>query len=320
MKAVYSADESHGCPRPIATIGNFDGVHLGHQQLMHDLVQRARETGGTPTVVTFHPHPLQVLAAENAPRQIQTLDQKLKILAGLGIELAVVIPFDLALARMSARQFALQILWDKLRLAEIYVGPNFAFGNRREGSFNLLRDLGEERGCFVGRIHQVQFRGSRVSSTAVRQALVSGQVGLARRLLGRPYEISGEIVHGSATGAVLKVPTANIRALNELIPRRGVYVTSLNIEGEKYQSVTNIGVRPTITGDSGEVPVTVEAHILDFSRDVYGRQATLEMLLRLRDEKRFADRAELVAQIRRDIARARRYFTWQEKVRRDPSR
>jgi riboflavin kinase / FMN adenylyltransferase len=315
MKAVYSADENHGCPRPIATIGNFDGVHLGHQQLMRDLVHRAREIGGTPTVVTFHPHPLQVLAAENAPRQIQTLDQKLKVLARLGIELAVVIPFDLALARMSARQFALQILWEKLHLAEIYVGPNFAFGNRREGSFNLLRDLGEERGSFVGRIHQVQFRGNRVSSTAIRQALVAGQVGLARRLLGRPFELTGEIVHGSATGAVLKVPTANIRALNELIPRRGVYVTSLNIEGEKFQSVTNIGVRPTITGGAVEAPVTVEAHILDFNRDVYGRQAALEFLLRLRDEKRFAGRAELVEQIRRDIGRARRFFAWLEKAR-----
>jgi riboflavin kinase/FMN adenylyltransferase len=310
MKVVSRLEElPHGCPKPIATIGNFDGIHLGHQALMRDLVHRATEIGGTPAVVTFHPHPIQVLAPDNAPRQIQTLKQKLSMLESLGIRLTVVIPFDLRLARMSAREFAIGILRDRLAIEEVYVGPNFAFGHRREGSFNLLKEIGVEKGFAVGRIHQVQFRGSRVSSTAVRQALLSGQAALARRLLGRPFSLEGEIVHGTATGSGLRVPTANLLSENELIPRMGVYVTILGAAGCRRQSVTNIGVRPTVNLPDVDVPTTIETHVLDFEQDLYGRQVTLEFLARLREERRFENRDALVAQIRRDVARARRYFT-----------
>jgi len=309
MKVVSRLEQlPHGCPRPVATIGNFDGMHLGHQELMRDLVRRAAEIGGTPSVVTFHPHPIQVLAPDNAPRQIQTLKQKLATLESLGIQLVIVIPFDLELAHMSAYDFASDILWGRLALEEIHVGPNFAFGHRREGSFNLLREIGAEKGFPVGRIHQIQFRGNRVSSTAVRQALLSGQVALARRLLGRPYTLEGEIVSGAATGSGLRVPTANLRTENELIPRMGVYVTLLTVEGNRRQSVTNIGVSPTVTGLASSAPLTIESHVLDFQQDLYGRRVALEFLVRLREERRFRDKAALVAQIGRDVARARRYF------------
>ena len=309
MKVVSRLEQlPHGCPRPVATIGNFDGVHLGHQELMHDLVRRAAEIGGTPSVVTFHPHPIQVLAPDNAPRQVQTLKQKLAILESLGIQLVIVIPFDLELAHLSAVDFAGDILWERLGLKEIYVGPNFAFGHRREGSFNLLKEIGAEKGFAVGRIRQIQFRGSRVSSTEVRQALISGQVALARRLLGRPYMLEGEIVHGTATGSGLRLPTANLRTENELIPRRGVYVTLLTVEGNRRQSVTNIGVRPTVTGSGSSAPLTIESHVLDFEQDLYGRRVNLEFFVRLREERRFRDKDALVSQIGRDVARARRYF------------
>src|SRR5437867_11536990 len=143
MKVLYSLDElPHGCPRPIATIGNFDGVHLGHQQLMRDLVGKASRVGGTPTVVTFHPHPLHVLAPNNAPQQLQTLPQKLATMEALGIQLVVVIPFTMEFAQTSARTFASSILWDQLKIEEVHVGPNFAFGHRREGSFALLKEIG----------------------------------------------------------------------------------------------------------------------------------------------------------------------------------
>jgi riboflavin kinase/FMN adenylyltransferase len=230
------------------------------------------------------------------------------MLESLGICLTVVIPFDLELARMSAREFATGMLRDRLKIEEIYVGPNFAFGHRREGSFNLLREIGAEKGFTVGRIHQVQFRGSRVSSTAVRQALLCGQAALARRLLARPFSLEGEIVHGTATGSGLRVPTANLRSENELIPRMGVYVTILGADGCRYRSVTNIGVRPTVASHDATAPVTIETHILDFEQDLYGRQVTLEFLLRLRDERKFQNRDALVAQIRKDVGRARRYF------------
>ena len=293
-------------PFPIVTIGNFDGLHLGHQNLIRDLVSRAEKVGGTPVVITFHPHPLQVLAPNNAPLQIQTLEQRLGTVESLGIRLVVVIPFDTKLAQKSARDFAIE-LWDRLRLKEIYVGPNFAFGNRRQGSINLLKEIGEEKGFVAGKIHQVQFRGNRVSSTAIRQALISGQVGLARRLLGRPYALGGTIVHGTGTGTKLNIPTANLQTPNELVPRRGVYVTLFNVEGHRYEAVTNIGFRPTVTD---KATLSIETHLFDFDRDVYGKKATLEFLMRLRDERRFSGMAELVDRIQKDKENARRYFRW----------
>jgi len=315
MKVLYDLEELPAdLPHPVATIGNFDGMHLGHQQLMRDLAARAEQTHGTPAVVTFHPHPLQVLAPNNAPRQIQTLDQKLAAMQRLGIRLVVVIPFTLELAKTRARDFALAILRDKLKIREIYVGPNFAFGHRREGSFNLLKEIGAETGFFTGRIHQVQFRGNRVSSTAVRQALVAGQVALARRLLGRPFELQGEIVHGAAVGSGIKVPTANLRTRNELIPRNGVYAVIMKVAGGRYYGVTNIGHRPTVNPKAGDSEVSIETHLFDFQGDLYGQEAALELLLHMRDERRFPDTRSLVAQIGTDIGRARRYLKWFERT------
>jgi riboflavin kinase/FMN adenylyltransferase len=317
MKVLYNLEElPPDCPRPVATIGNFDGVHLGHQQLMRDLVQRARQIQATPAVVTFHPHPLQVLAPNNAPRQIQTLDQKLATIQKLGIELVVVIPFTSEFAQTRARDFAITILHQKIKVQEIYVGPNFAFGYRREGSFNLLKEIGAEKGFFVGRIHQVQFRGNRVSSTAVRQALFAGQVALARRLLGRPFALEGEIVHGAAVGTGLRIPTANLRTANELIPRNGVYTVRLTVAGQRHNGVTNIGIRPTVNPAAADSePPTIETHLLDFHGDLYGRNVELELLLYLREERRFSDTRALVIQIAKDMARARRYLSWFERDR-----
>jgi riboflavin kinase/FMN adenylyltransferase len=315
MKVLRSLEElPHGFPQPIATIGNFDGVHLGHQSLMRYLAGRAAAVDGTSTVVTFSPHPLAVLAPNHAPRQIQTLEQKLATLEALGIELVIVIPFTTEFAQTRAADFATRILADRIGVHEVHVGPNFAFGYRREGSFNLLKEIGDARGFLVGKVPQVQFRGSRVSSTAVRQALVAGQVTLARRLLGRPYALAGEIVHGDAIGAGLSVPTANLQTSNELIPRSGVYVTLLVVDGRRRRAVTNVGVRPTISGGAPDSPLRIETHVLDFKGSLYGRQLSLEFLVRLRDERRFPGRDALLAQIRRDIARANRYFDWLERV------
>jgi riboflavin kinase / FMN adenylyltransferase len=314
MKAIYRLEDlAPNYPAPVVTIGNFDGVHLGHQNLIRDLGLRAAKIGGTPIVLTFHPHPLQVLAPNNAPLQIQTLDQKIATIESLGISLVAVIPFNMQLAQASARDFAAKTLWERLHLKEIYVGPNFAFGHRRQGSFSLLKEIGEEMGFLAGKIHQVQFRGSRVSSTAIRQALISGQVGLARRLLARPYALEGTIVPGAGIGTKLQIPTANLQTHNELIPRRGVYVTMLRLEERRYRSVTNIGFRPTISRE-GDAPLSIETHVLDFNQDVYGKSATLEFLMRLRDERRFPGERALVAQLQKDIANTRRYFHWAERA------
>jgi riboflavin kinase / FMN adenylyltransferase len=310
MKVIYRLEElSPEYPAPVVTIGNFDGVHLGHQNLLRDLCARAAKLGGTATVVTFNPHPLQVLAPNNAPLQIQTLGQKLDTIESLGIQLVLVIPFEMRLAQIEARDFAIQMLWEKLHPKEIYVGPNFAFGHRREGSFNLLKEIGEEKNFWVGKIHQVQFRGNRVSSTSIRQALLSGQVGLARRLLNRPYALTGSLVHGAGLGTRFNIPTANLKTPNDIIPRRGIYVTLFKVEGRKYKGVTNIGFRPTV--DNSAVPaLSIETHVLDFAKDVYGKEADVEFLIRLRDERRFASQSALINQIQKDIQNTRRYFRW----------
>ena len=314
MRVIYRLEElTPEYPAPVVTIGNFDGVHLGHQNLMRDLVARAAKIGGTPVVLTFHPHPLQVLAPNNAPLQIQTLDQKIATIESLGIPLVVVIPFDMQLAQTSARDFAVKTLWERLHLKEIYVGPNFAFGHRRQGSFNLLKEIGEEKGFLAGKIHQVQFRGNRVSSTAIRQALISGQVGLARRLLARPFALQGVIIHATGMGTKFEIPTANLQTPNELIPRRGVYVTMLGAEGRRHSSVTNIGFRPTVNREEA-ASLSIETHVLDFSEDIYGKKVSLEFLVRLRDERRFSGEQALIAQIHKDMGNARRYFHWLEQM------
>jgi riboflavin kinase/FMN adenylyltransferase len=315
MKVIYRLDALIPEYRaPVVTIGNFDGVHLGHQQLMRDLITRAEKIGGTPTVLTFHPHPLPVLAPNNAPLQIQTLEQRLAFVESIGIPLVIVIPFDMKLAQTSALDFAVGVLWERLHPKEIYVGPNFAFGHRRQGSFNLLKEIGEEKGFLVGKIHQVQFRGNRVSSTAIRQALISGQVGLARRLLARPFALKGDVIHGTGTGRRFRIPTANLRTSNELIPRGGVYVTILSVDGCRHRGVTNIGYRPTLTKEEDAPPLSIETHVLDFDQDIYGKEIIVEFLIRLREERRFAGEQPLIAQIQEDIKNARRYFVWLERT------
>jgi riboflavin kinase/FMN adenylyltransferase len=315
MKVFRRLEDFSGVfPKPVATIGNFDGVHVGHQRLFRDIVERAEKIGGTPTVLTFHPHPLQVLAPNNAPRQIQTLEQKLETIASFGINLAVVIPFSREFAQIRARDFAANILWNLLHLQEVYVGPNFAFGYRREGSFSLLKEIGEEMGFMVDKIHQVQFRGSRVSSTAVRQAILSGQAALARRLLGRPFSLEGPVVQGARIGGEIQFPTANVQTINELEPRKGVYITRIALDNKRYPAVTNIGTRPTLTGTDQEAEISIETHILDFNQNLYGKRLTVEFLARLRDERRFSGLAALAAQIRRDVEQTRRYFGYMEKI------
>jgi riboflavin kinase/FMN adenylyltransferase len=292
---------------PVVTMGNFDGVHLGHRKLIQGVVARAAEIGGTPIAITFYPHPMHMLVPNNAPMQIQTLPQKLAVIESLGIPVTVVIPYNEKLAVTSARDFALDVLCERLRIKEIYVGPNFAFGHRRQGSVSLLKEIGREKGFLAEKIPQVEFRGTRVSSTAVRQALVYGQVSLARRLLVRPFTLEGTVVHGAGLGSKLQIPTANLCTENELIPRRGVYITRLCVDGDSWAGVTNIGFRPTIDAKEAAA-LSIETHALDFNRDIYGKRIAVEFWGRVRDECRFASLDELVARIKKDKESARRYF------------
>jgi len=308
MKVISSLEDiTPEYTLPVVTMGNFDGVHLGHRKLFQSVVKRATEIGGTPIAITFYPHPLHMLVPNNAPMQVQTLPQKLAVIESFGIPVTVVIPYNEKLAGTSARDFALDVLCERLRIREIYVGPNFAFGHRRQGSVNLLKEIGREKGFFAEKIPQVEFRGTRVSSTAVRQALVYGQVALARRLIARPFALEGTVINGAGLGSKLQIPTANLHTENELIPRRGVYITRLYVDGDRLAGVTNIGFRPTVNAKE-DAKLSIETHALGFNQDIYGKRITVEFWNRVRDELRFASLDELVARIRKDKESALRYF------------
>lgn len=307
MQAIRGALELAGAGYnyPVITIGNFDGLHLGHRRIIESVVASARRSGGTAAVMTFEPHPLRILAPEKAPDQLQTLEQKLRSLEQLGVDVTLVVPFTKELAACPAREFA-KMLGTKLGAREVHVGQNFSFGRGREGNVDLLKEVGRESGYQVEIIPPVRFRNLIVSSTLIRQLIRQGRVALAARLLGRCYSITGMVVEGRRVGATLGFPTANIAPENEIIPGFGVYVTLIHIDGRRRQSVTNIGLRPTFNAPAAQP--TVETFVLDFNQPLYGAKVELEFCFRLRDEKKFPSIEALAAQIERDAARAALYF------------
>lgn len=289
----------------VLTMGVFDGLHVGHQTIIRRVVERAAALACTPTVVTFDPHPRAVLHPETAPPLLQTLGQRLEALRILGVRQTLVLPFNRELAALTAAEFAQTILFTALRPREIHLGENFVFGRGRQGNIATLRCLGADYGCAAYEVEAVVLRGKRVSSTRLREAIQSGRINLARRMLMRPYGVEGEVVAGRRLGRTIDFPTANIAVVNRVLPADGVYVTATLIQGVWRRSVTNIGFRPTVGGDSRRM---VETHILDFDGDLYGTALRTRFLHRLRPERKFAGLEELRAQIARDVARARRYF------------
>lgn len=290
---------------PVATIGNFDGLHRGHQAILDQVLARARERPGTSLVITFDPHPLKVLAPGRAPRTILTPGQKLRRLEEAGIEVVLVLPFDARLAAVSAESFVDEYLWRGLGLREVYVGANFNFGRGRGGNADLLVTLCTAHRMRAGKVDEVRVLGSPISSSRIRRAIQAGEVELAGDLLGRPFAIEGTVGHGAGRGAGLGFPTANLRPLNELLPQDGVYVTRALVDGSFHQGVTNIGSRPTFPDQD----FAVETHLLDAAPDLYGRTIEIGFLARLRQELRFESPQALVEQVRRDVARAREFFS-----------
>jgi riboflavin kinase/FMN adenylyltransferase len=288
------------------TLGVFDGLHLGHQAIMRTVVKRAAATATVPTVVTFDPHPRSVLHPMSAPPLLQTFEHRIEGMRFLGVEQVVVLEFTRELAAVSAEEFVKRFLVDDLATRAIYLGKGFAFGRGRGGNIALLRELSEQHGFVADEVAEVELRGKRISSTATRRALQDGHVDLARRMLGRPYGLEGRVAEGRRLGgSVLGFPTANIEPHNRVLPASGVYVTATLVGELWYRSVTNVGRRPTV---GEEEHVTVEAHLLDFDRPLYGETIRVRFLHRLRGERRFPSLDELRGQIARDVARARRYF------------
>jgi len=308
MNIIHGIDQAEIRRPTTLTLEVFDNLHLGHQAIVRTVVERAALIGATPTLITFDPHPRQVLKPETAPPLLQTFNQKMEGLKLLGIEQVVVLDFNRELAALSAEEFTQRYIVDALRAREVYLGKGFAFGHERRGHIELLKWLGHQIGFYAAEVPEVQLRGRRISSTMIRMLLKSGRVNLARRMLGRPYGIEGVVTQGRGVGRKFLFPTANLELQNRVLPTDGVYVTLALIDGAWRRSVTNIGKRPTLGADAES---KVEAHIIDFDDDLYGRTIRVRVLHRLRGERKFSGIDELRAQISRDRDRAVRYFNSQ---------
>ncbi|MGI8811468.1 MAG: bifunctional riboflavin kinase/FAD synthetase [Pyrinomonadaceae bacterium] len=305
MKIFHGTENANILRPTVLTLGVFDGLHLGHQEIMKTVVRRARDVRAVPTVITFDPHPRAVLFPESAPPLLQTLDQRLANFEVLGIEQAIVIPFTQEFAATDAEGFLRSVVHDRLHGREVYLGKGFAFGKDRGGNIDLLRKMSEELGFFADEVDEVCLRGHRISSSEIRKQLAAGHVNLTRRMLGRPYGVEGVIIRGNRRGHTIGFPTANLKPHNRVIPKFGVYATATLVEGKWRRSITNIGVRPTF---ENEAEPSIESYLFDFDGDLYGDVLRVRFLHRLRDERKFNGVDELKAQIEKDSARALNYF------------
>ncbi|MES1210081.1 MAG: bifunctional riboflavin kinase/FAD synthetase [Pseudomonadota bacterium] len=304
---AFAAARSPDAPRTAVAIGNFDGVHLGHQALIAEARGRARAPDAA-VALTFMPHPARLFAPAKAPPLIMPLDRRLALLAQAGADVAVVQPFTAGFAAIEAQDFVADVLVRDLGAADVVVGYDFTFGRGRGGNVQRLQEWGAALGVSVAVIPAVTVDGAPCSSTRIRALVAAGDMRRAAALLGRPFEVEGVVVRGAARGRTLGFPTANLAPETELAPRLGIYAARACIceddtVGPGFAAAVSIGRNPTFEADGA--PVTVEAHLLDFAGDLYGRRLRLELVEWLRDEQRFASVDALVAQIAADVARVR---------------
>ncbi len=305
--AAWGARHAESKGGSTLAIGNFDGIHLGHQSILRAVVGRAREINAVATVLTFDPTPQKVLRPESAPLRISTTEQRLRCFAAIGVDAAVVLPFSHEIAKLSPQEFVERILVRDLHVRAVFIGENFRFGHKQAGDAQLLSRLAAERGFEVFVLPPVLYKGEVVSSTIIRREIACGDVAHAARLLGRPFVLTGKVVSGTGTGRRFTFPTLNLAAEQELLPARGVYVTRTRLEGETRtrRSVTNVGVRPTFDGSA----LSIETHILEPIPEISPARIEVHFWKRLREEKKFSGAEELRAQIAGDIATAQKFFT-----------
>jgi riboflavin kinase / FMN adenylyltransferase len=290
----------------LVSVGNFDGVHRAHAHVLREIVARARTSGAKAVAVTFEPHPARILRPDSGLRLITPTAEKLRLLEGTGIDAVLLLPFGRDLSLMTPRQFAERILKKKLHAREVHEGYNFRFGHKAAGDVKTLTEFGRELGFEVVTYPEMTLRGETVSSSRVRALLAEGRVSLARHLLARPFCILGMPGRGRGYGSKYTVPTINLARYEELVPKDGVYITCTRVGSEQFDSVTNIGNRPTFGADS----FAVETHLLDFHPIALEPETQVEICFfeRLRDEIKFPSVDALREQIARDVKRARRYF------------
>ena len=301
IRGLHNLRSAHrGC---VATIGNFDGVHLGHQAVFSALRARARAEGLPATVITFEPQPLEFFRPEQAPARLTRLREKIEAIAGCGIDRVVLIRFNHAFAAIEASDFVRDTLVDRLGVRHLYVGDDFRFGRGRGGDFDLLRRMGAEHGFGVESLDTVSCDGERVSSTRIREALQRGDLEHAAHCLGRRYRICGRVAHGHKRGRTIGFPTMNVPLLRRSTPLRGVFAVEVHgLDARTLPGVANMGNRPTLEGDDRFL---LEVHLFDFDGDLYGRLVEVDFIERIRDEHKFASFDALRAQIQRDVVQAR---------------
>lgn len=307
MRTITTDNFFHPCSaQSVVTVGNFDGVHLGHREIFRQVVARARALSATSVVVTFSPHPLRVLRPDDRRFCLITTDQqKQQLIAESDIDLLLVIPFTQQFANLSAEQFVRQVLSGYLGTRQLVIGHDYAFGKGREGDEAFLVRMGAELGFEVASLDPVGEGGLLFSSSMVRRLVFSGAVAQARRILGRYHRISGTVMHGREIGRSLGFPTANISTDNELIPCDGVYAVTVDVAGVLFMGACSVGINPTFQGGQH----TIEVFLFDFEGVLYGCQVVIQFVERLRDVVRFADATSLIAQITEDVAAARKMLT-----------
>ncbi len=287
---------------PLLTIGNFDGVHLGHQTIFKMIVKRAREKNGTSIVFTFQPHPLRVISPEKAPRQLTTFQDKVELIRTFGIDYLICVNFTKEFSGIEAEDFVKDILVDIIGVKEIFIGSNYLFGKGRKGSPELLKRMGKEYGFKVMIVQELKINGMTISSSKIRSLISKGKVEEASAFLGRPYSVDGTVIKGTKRGkSLLHIPTANLATSSELLPGDGVYAVTVNLEGKTYRGAANIGYNPTFK----EKRFSFEVHLLDFDRNILGKNLRINFIKRLRNEIRFKGIQELAHQMKKDIEAAR---------------
>lgn len=298
---------TNGC---VLTIGNFDGVHLGHQAVIEKLAARGRDLGLPVVIMIFEPQPLEYFLQAKAPPRLMRLREKVFHLAKLPVADLIVVRFNKQLAEYDAERFIVDVLVNKLQIKHIVIGDDFRFGKARQGDFAMLRTKGQALGYSVEDTGSLQLAGQRVSSTLIRDALAHGDLEQAERMLGHPYAVCGRVIHGDKRGRTLGYPTANIKMARKNTPLSGVFaVTLTGIDNLELFGVANVGIRPTVDGSA---KVVLETHLFDFDRDIYGQQVAVHFKHKIRAERRFQNTDELKAQITDDVAQAKQFFVAQE--------
>jgi riboflavin kinase/FMN adenylyltransferase len=288
----------------VLTLGNFDGLHRGHIKIIKLVSARAKKLGVKSALYTFDPHPLKVVAPEKSPPLMLTIKEKARLVESYAVDYMIVANFTKEFASKDPREFVKEVLVDRLRAREVIVGHDYAFGKGKRGTIHFLKELGKEFGFKVTVVDAFKLAGKVVSSSRVRAEVKGGRLRSAAKLLGRDFKVLGKVVRGTNIGKTIGFPTANIMPITELRPKEGVYAVRAEIDGEKVNGVANIGVAPTFGGKEE----TIEIHLFNFKKDIYGKIITVAFIRRLRGERAFRDKEALIRRIKKDIERARAFF------------